>query len=277
MTAQSPGPDAGAAASDLYLGYCGGSGGFILLHLLLCSGDFFVDFADGRNFDDVLESQWQITKSHLWKSTEAWPDRWNTIWADSPLPRIYFYCNPAPGTYFEQPQHYILEAYGAVKDGSWPDIHSFEDYTRLSQRIKEECEIQHKLSPLVRYYSGSKKFVWIYTDVQSQIELSFYKKAHWYYRNPTLPKHDLQAHGIYRDCLVDIEAMPFLPYCDVKLRLQDVISDPEVLVHQGLIKLVNTQQRQLIHKWLSLHPPELLEKIGLAGLSHSHRTTNTHR
>lgn len=251
--------------NDIYLGYRGGSGGFILLHLLLCSGDFYVNFGNERSFDDVIDSQWQISTPSAWKNTEVWPDNEKTIWAPNILPRIYFFCNPTADAYFKQSQHKILTAYQRVKDLSWPEIQDFEAYKNLPFHIREECEIQHKLAPLIRYYARPKKFVWIYTDIHSQNELAFYKKCYWYYGKSTMPKIESHAFASYRNQQVDMSALPFLEQCDTVLRLQDIILDPEILVHKGLIKSVNQQQEKLISKWLSLHPPGLLKKIGIAG------------
>lgn len=80
--------------SDVYLGYRGGSGGFILLHLLLCSDDYHVSFGDGYTFDDVIDMQWKITEPHLWKNSEVWPSNIETDSASSLLPRIFFFATP---------------------------------------------------------------------------------------------------------------------------------------------------------------------------------------
>lgn len=248
---------------DLHLGYLGGSGGFILLHLLLCSGEYHVSFNGGYTFDEVIDIQWQISDLRHWKKSEVWPDRHATMVRSSPLPRIFYYCNPYPlGKYF-LPQNYIVEFYQQYKDPSWPDVADFESYGRLPKHIKERFETQHGATSLVQRTAMDKKFVWLYTDIDSHNELSFYKKACWYCDQPEKPKRVLLKHGIYNNKRVDINILPYLQRCDTALYLQDVIKNPDILVEQGLIATVNARQIQLIEKWLSLHPLELLQKTNL--------------
>lgn len=247
---------------DVYLGYRGGSGGFLLLHLLLCSGDYHVSFEDGMTFDDAIKIQWQITDTLCWKNNEVWPDPHETMLTTSPLSRIFYYCNPDIGKYF-LPQKYIVDSYQRCKDQSWPDIGDFESYLKLPKHIRDECEIQHGLAPLIQRYAKHKKFVWLYTDIDSQHELAYYKKAHWYWQQPEKPKQIQPEHGIYNNTPVEIEAVPFLQRCDIVLYLQDLIRNPNLLVDKGLMQSVNSRQIQLIENWLSLHPLELLQKINL--------------
>jgi hypothetical protein len=249
--------------TDVYLGYRGGSGGFLLLHLLLYSGDYHLCFKDGFTFNDAIAMQWNIPDSNLWKNTEIWPDRHETMCQASSLPCIFYYCNPDIDEYFWTNQKYIVSAYQKIKDQSWPDIEDFKSYSRLPRHIRHECEIQHDLAPLVRRYATHKKFVWLYTDIDSQNELAFYKKANWYADQPEKPKQGLLEYGIYNDTRVDIEAVPFLLRSNITLRLQDVVTNPSVLVDKGLIRSVDSRHTALISKWLSLHPREVLQKIRL--------------
>jgi hypothetical protein len=250
------------AKPDVHLGYRGGSGGFLLLHLLLYSGDYHVSFEDGLTFDDAVNRQWHITDTLCWKNSEVWPDRHETMLDRSSLPRIFYYCNPDISEYF-LPQKYIVNSYQRCKDQSWPEVEDFESYIKLPKHIRDECEIQHGLAPLVQRYVKHKKFVWLYTDIDSQQELAYYKKAHWYCQQPEKPKQVRSEYGIYNNTPVEIEAVPFLQRCDIVLYLQDLIRNPSTLIDLGLIESVNVRQIQLIEKWLSLHPWELLKKINL--------------
>lgn len=251
------------AKPDIYLGYRGGSGGFLLLHLLLCSDDYHLCFRDGYTFKDAMDMQWHITDPYRWKNTEVWPDRHATMCQSSPLPYIFYYCNPRIGEYFWTNQEYIANSYQKIKDQSWPNVEDFESYSRLPKYIRDECETRHDLAPLVRRYAADKRFVWLYTDIDSQNELAFYKKANWYVDEPEKPKQVQLDYGIYNNTRVDIKAVPFLLDCDTALYLQDVIKNPAVLVEQGLIRSVDSRHTQLIDKWLSLHPRQLLQKINL--------------
>jgi hypothetical protein len=80
--------------NDLNILYSGGSGGFLLLHLLLLSDRYVVKFSRAVDFDYVLEHQWNIKNSNQWKLTEVWPSNRLTHQCTSDLNKIYFYCNP---------------------------------------------------------------------------------------------------------------------------------------------------------------------------------------
>jgi hypothetical protein len=64
--------------NELSIGYSGGSGGFLLLHLLLLSDQYHVKFKDNKTFDEAFEKQWKITNPNQWKSLETWPDNLQT-------------------------------------------------------------------------------------------------------------------------------------------------------------------------------------------------------
>ena len=72
---------------DISLLYSGGSGGFLFLHWLLLSGQYWCDFG-GADTNTVIQQQWNIGDQH-WKSTERWPS--NNIYS-GPAGRIYFHC-----------------------------------------------------------------------------------------------------------------------------------------------------------------------------------------
>lgn len=74
---------------DLSLFYFGGSGGFLLLHLLLMSGKFYAAGVDINN----LEQQWDIIDPAKWKDNEVWPNNAATTSAITDRTKLYFNCN----------------------------------------------------------------------------------------------------------------------------------------------------------------------------------------
>ena len=74
---------------DLSLFYFGGSGGFLLLHLLLMSGKFYAAGVDINN----LEQQWDILDPAKWKDNEVWPDNAATTSSVTDKTKLYFNCN----------------------------------------------------------------------------------------------------------------------------------------------------------------------------------------
>jgi hypothetical protein len=253
-----------------HLGYRGGSGGFLLLHLLLLSDNFFCSFSEQKQFDQILKDQWNITDHKLWKQHEHWPDNFITANSNSSLNKILFECNPSVDDFFRYNKLFqrFNQAYLDVKEPSWPNITSFVDFDQLPQRIKSEvidvldCEnlIQVALSG-----STHKKSIWLYTDIHSQNELAFYKKASFYYQRPDREKikNFADKSKKWQNTLVDIDAIYFLNNSNIQIKLQDLVNDPKILITHGLIDSINQNQYRLLTRWKNLHPPELLKKIGI--------------
>ena len=258
---------------DITLSYSGGSGGFLLLHLLLLSGKFYTSF-DKITLNEVIDSQWNISNHNKWKESETWPNNKKTQSATTSLRKLYFICNPD-------------------MDGN--------------------------------FTSFPGKNLIVYTDIDSQIELAYFKKAYWFLGNkssslpvamfkiylkrwnihynnikdPTWPKclsfrhinrlpiaiqqelleseytqqflnwQDL-PHSCYylndyfKNELVNLAILPFLNSADIVVKLQDVVnSNGKILEDLMEIPTMNNEQHKLIERWKKLHPQELLEKIGI--------------
>ena len=252
---------------DLKLSYRGGSGGFLLLHLLLLSGRYYTAFDVAEPLDHIIQKQWDIGNHSEWKASETWPNNLATSSAITSLDRLYFYCNP--------------ETYDA------PFI------TAKNLMLYTDIDSQIELS----YY---KKAYWFSEDRSSSLTIATYKKLiplwNEHYNNmkdpswPSrvsirrinrLPKKIQQellesqytqlllngrwlAVGNYRKDLVDMSILPFLNNADVVVKLQDLVnSNGAVLENLLEIPPINKQQRDLICQWKKLHPPELLQKIGI--------------
>jgi hypothetical protein len=253
-----------------HLGYSGGSGGFLLLHLLLLSDNFFCFFPEQKQFDQILKDQWNISDHKLWKQNEHWPDNFMTASSNSLHNKLLFDCNPSVDEFFTYNRFFqrFNQAYHDIKDSSWPDITSFVDFDQLPQRIKIEvvdtlnCE---NLIQLALSDSFHKKNIWLYTDIYSQNELAFYKKAKFYYKRPNQEKIEdfTNKSKKWQNVLVHIHTIYFLNNSDIQIRLQDLANDPTILITHGLVDNINQNQYRLLTQWKKLHPPELLKKIGI--------------
>jgi hypothetical protein len=276
-------------SQDIKLCYFGGSGGFILLHLLLLSGKFTCEFRGReKNLDKIIDHQWNIKNPECWKAQEIGLNNAQTQKLNTNQSKIYFFCNPT-----------------------------------IDQ---------------IKKFKG--KVVFLYTDVLSQLELSYYKKAYVFFgpkkssyfsyyrhrlklwinhyndiRDPQWPRcfgpnkfsrlpvhikdellsdpyttdllnivryneilidgknkdpHYKEIKNLFLDnareltngSLVSDEVFNFFQHTDVSIKLQTAINDLTTL-SDITGEPVNQAQVDLRNRWISLHPPELLKNIGI--------------
>lgn len=260
---------------NYHLGYRGGSGGFLLLHFLLLSDEYFTSFAD-ISLNEAIDKQWNILDHAAWKSTETWPSNFITVVNRSNLKNLLYFCNPSTNEFFSPYCDFskLIPSYDRIKDVTWPAIKNFHDFLLLPPYIKNELA---KTDPLLFKWlicdikiNKNPKTIWVYTDVYSQNELAYYKRAYWYQNKSLKSKMvDLSDRTAeWNNLQVDKAAVDFLNRSDFQVKLQDFVNDPTILIDLKLIKQTNQEQMQLLNRWIKLHPPELLEKIGIHRKSH---------
>jgi hypothetical protein len=251
------------------IGYRGGSGGFLFLHFLLLSDQYYCDIFDNVNFSDVVAQQWNISDHNLWKINESWPNNCKSINDDSTLNKIVYFCNPTIEEFFQKKQSIknVAVGYNNVKDPSWPAVESINDFVNLPKWIYDEIYNTLDCKNTLAYLTGQAnvKSVWLYTDFDSQNELAYYKKAYFYHTQPLREKmQDFKTRTeLWNGISVDKNAVHFLNHSDIQIKLQDLVNTPDLLIDHGLIRQVNQKQHKLLTHWKSLHPPELLKKIGI--------------
>lgn len=251
------------------IGYRGASGGFLFLHFLLLSEQYCTDMFYGIDFADVLAKQWNITNHNTWKNTEIPPSYIKTLNSDSELDKILFFWNPDQNQFFQKKQQsdFAIRCYNEIADVNWPVLKTFEDFVNLPDKIYQEIysTLEHKT--MLQYLRGlvQSKSVWLYTDWYSQNELAYYKRAYIYYNKPQQEKiqNNKDIAEMWNNISVDKNAVYFLNHSDIQIKLQDLVNSPESLIDHGLIQQVNQKQYDLLKHWKSLHPPELLNKIGI--------------
>jgi len=251
------------------IGYRGGSGGFLFLHFLLLSEQYYADIFNNIDFSDVVTQQWNITNHCEWKNTEFWPNNCKSINDSSNLNKVVYFCNPSTDEFFKKKQlfDHIVSSYNDIKDTAWPVITSAADFFMLPNWIYQEVCNTLNCTNLLKHFAGqlNTKSVWVYTDFDSQNELAYYKKAYFYSKQPLKEKiQDLPKFTeIWNEISVDKKAVYFLNHSDIQIKLQDLVNSPDSLIDQGLIDYVSQKQHNLLTHWKSLHPPELLKKIGI--------------
>lgn len=251
---------------DLVLGYSGGSGGFILLHILLLSGLYSIVFKQNVDLQTAIDQQWTIRDHNTWKKQETWPDNLATA-CSQPSPCIFFYCNPDLEKFClghqDENIKWLLQSYNDVRADAWPIISSFEEYINLEPWIQSECEKIHKIDTSLLYRVPLAKKIWLYTDVYAQNRLCFYKKA-YIYEKPGVPLSDDLISGVDFDGrLVNENFVNCMIHSDDLIYLQDFVNNPEMLVTKGLLTDINSKQLALLSWWKKLHPQDLLQDIGI--------------
>lgn len=240
-----------------------------MLHLLLLSTQYCLRFSnESLDFKEIIDQQWNISNPHLWKSLESWPNNLWTVTAKTDLDKILYFCNPTKEKFF----NYQLElfksfnaSYNNIKDISWPELTSFEDFKSLPNLIQTEILNESDLACQIEYILSPKVYIWVYTDFNSQNELSFYKKANFYYNraNKEKIKDYTNYIDVWNNTMVDKNAVYFLNNTLIQIKLQDIVNSPKSLVNCGLINELHQTQLDLIDHWKSLHCTDLLIKIGI--------------
>lgn len=250
------------------LQYSGGSGGFLLLHLLLLSNKFYAAFDRDISLNQIIQEHWNIKSPEQWKSTEIWPNTQATLDAQVEVNKIYFQCNPfdnmldigdvkckkiviytdyrsqqllshykkANWWYTLDLKYYTFKTflktwqthYTNVKDPSWPKCLSIRHLHRLPEIIQKEI----LADPHIEYFLNFK------------------------YQEPS---------ALFNNDLVHDLIVPYLESADVVVKLQDLVnSDGKILETLFDIPKINNKQSELLKKWKQLHNNTLLSAIGIS-------------
>lgn len=257
--------------TDLNIGYSGGSGGFLLLHLLMLSGHYHVELQHNKTFTEAFEQQWNISNPDHWKQSEIWPDNEQTYASQTHLNKIYFFCNPYehadwsryPGatlTIYTDYNSQQLLAYYKKAHWYYKKNHPVFDLKFLALR--------ELLRSWQKHYQNIKDSTWpdcpSFRNINQLPEviknevLKNPHTAHYLNYQYTTPVEKYQDYLVYKDMV------PVLESADVAIRLQDLVnSNGAILSELLLVPPMNTQQLALLQLWKNLHPKDLLDKIGI--------------
>lgn len=254
------------------LQYSGGSGGFLLLHLLLLSDRFYTAFHEDLPLDQIIQKHWNIPKPDQWKLNEIWPHNQLTQASTVDSDKIYFCCNP----YYDDCESDDLPCKNIV---IYTDYHS----QQLLAHYKK-----------ANWYYGRTSNVW---DLRYMVLRTFLKSWQQHYANvkdPSWPKclsvrhinrlperiqKELladpnieyflnfkyeQPSAYFNNELVHKPMVPYLESANVIVKLQDLVnSNGKILETLFDIPKINSKQQQLLKKWKQYHTPELLSSIGI--------------
>lgn len=255
------------------LQYSGGSGGFLLLHLLLLSDKFYAAFDRDLLLDQLIQEHWDIPSPDQWKSTEIWPDNQLTLDSQVHVDKIYFQCNP-----YGNDRKSILEEIPHKKIVIYTDYHSQDLlayykkaywYTgRTAWNIKY-IEFRKFLKTWQTHYNNVKDPSWpkcpsirhigrlpdhIQKEILSNPQIEYF--LNFTYRDP--------SRALFNNDLVHEPMIPYLESADVVVKLQDLVnSDAKILETLVNIPKINSKQLALLQQWKQLHTDEILTSIGI--------------
>jgi hypothetical protein len=257
--------------TDLSIGYSGGSGGFLLLHLLLLSDQYHVKFQDNKSFDEVIDQQWKITDPNQWKSSETWPDNLQTYNSQTLLNKIYFYCNPYNDQDWGQYSTSTIILYTDYRSqillSHYKKAHWYCKKDQLGLNLKFSA-YRKLLKNWKNHYNNIKDSQWpkcpsfraidkLPESIQKEILDNEYTAEYlnYQYHEPV----DKYCNQWVLDAVI-----PLLNSADIVIRLQDLVNSNGAVLEEVLkIPSINSRQLQLLADWKKLHTPELLDKIGI--------------
>lgn len=254
---------------DLNLLYSGGSGGFLLLHLLLLSGKYFACFPEDTSMQEILDKQWQIPDAKNWKKSEIWPLNHKTEQANIQEKKIYFYCNPEiTQSYNSKNLNLCLytDYKSQIKLAYFKRAHWYQgigEYYNLEVRaykniIKSwQCHYNNVKDPSWPDCKSFRKIKNLPESIQKELLNNAYTHHYLNYNyNNFSTLH--QGQLIYKPFL------PIIQQADIVIKLQDLVnSQGEILKNYLDIPLINDHQKKLLNYWCSLHPVQLLNDIGI--------------
>jgi hypothetical protein len=271
---------------DLNLFYLGGSGGFIFLHWMLLLKKHFCQIPIDNNsaapfrqkFKDIkpLDRQnYESIQDHLWPSYKDYKENFPKL-LDSILretSRQY--------SLHGDDQHNDIEWYDANLSAiftkqwnlsstwkateQWPE----NDQTLLKSCNHKKFKIYFTCNDVQKWVSFPGQKIILYTDIRTQLRLSYYKKAWIFYNSNAnksfrpIVKNILQNKStLFNGVLISSLLKPLISPVTQLVCLQDLLLKPSEVF--GITH--NDEQCKLLKIWANLHPPELLNKIGLSPL-----------
>lgn len=256
--------------ANLTIGYSGGSGGFLLLHFLLLSNQYYCKFREDKSFDRAIKQQWKITDPSQWKSSETWPDNSKTYQSQTSLNKIYFVCNPNDNPEWTSYPSRTLALYTDYQSQSALAYYKKAGWY-YSNRVCEDLKFlayRNLLRNWKEHYQNIKDPTWpkctsfrdiekLPESIQQEVLKNPYTHEYLTYQY-IMPTKQYQEHWVFDAML------PILNSADIVVRLQDLVNDNgSALLNQLCLPPINKQQLELLELWKKLHPANLLSRIGI--------------
>jgi hypothetical protein len=271
--------------NDINMAYHGGSGGFLLLHLILLEGKHDADFPwypyHVKKFVTYYPEYYQQLRipEDFYKSVAepGFPDyheyytNFNDVSAVIRNKLIKHHIqNPSNLDDFPAWRDFLLNEIvqsqwniSSPEEWKWSEYWPKNDVNFVTRpgkrRIFNTCNMYDEWMR----YNGTKLF--IYTDIHTQVRMALRKRANWFFRPvagdttlrfsfiKTLLRNNSTANG-----MTVFSAVPhFVNTADKSVVLQELVLDPTSV---GLSN--NDKQQELIDRWITLHKKfDLYDKV----------------
>ena len=280
--------------NDLNIFYSGGSGGFYLLHYILLFKKHWCNFHHSAEFNlkllDVVSRQYPESKLNKLRLTEQaynncaaadWPDYQHYYHnypqgiADSVVAELKnlhqqwaYNVSALPGGFDLEFDLIRQHQWNVDVAANWKHNEHFpvNDITAQSNLSDRPHKVFFTCNFIDEWLKYPGKKVVIYTDIQSQLELSKSKKSFIYntfgdeeaeQRSKKMIEFALpyNEHTVFKPVVEQA-----LPAADHVIYLQDLIRNPEQVLNIDITQ----QHKDFTQQWLGLHSDALLSSIGLS-------------
>jgi len=165
---------------------------------------------------------------------------------------------------FQEIRNYIFDIKNPDR---WKEteIHIDNDFTLKYKKFNNK--IFYNVNTLDCWFSLPGKKILVYTDLRSQIRLSWYKKSFWFW------KTEISYKFFFSKVKQVLSDNKDLYYNDVKNSMKyadEIVKFQDLLTPEGLEIVLKkfgcdiTQDNiDFLNHYLSLHPPKLLKKLGI--------------
>lgn len=255
------------SSKNLHLGYVGGSGGFLTLHLLLLTNTYINNLSD--DLPNILRQHWNVTDHNKWKDTEVWPDNAITslmpgdqklffhlsptvkLWQSIDEPKLLVYTDfrsqlllskfKKAWIYYEKTDniiirdidHHFRNFYQNIKDPNWPDCNSVKQSKTLPDAIQTE----------------------MLTHIDYQ---NFLIAGSWEDWTVIANQHCKLNNDVVESTVPALAANS-----NYVVKLQHIVNSNAHALLDPLALPVRSNHIALLEKWKFLHTKELLQQIGI--------------
>ena len=149
----------------------------------------------------------------------------------------------------------------------WKENELFPDNNLTLKFKSNKNKIFYNVNEYDEWLKLPGKKILIYTDLRSQIRLTWYKKAKWFMSKPHnyknfyyIAKNILKNNkNLYHNSVSDA-----MQYADITVKFQDLLTPESLKIELKKFNCDISQENiDFLNYYLSLHTPKLLQKIGV--------------